>query len=134
MKILGHIEKSGKLWTVELPALHLFTQGTSKDDAYEMAVAVVEDIIGEPGFKCSLEKSGLYGFELSSNDDSRLLALLLRQQRLKSGLTVREASLRLGSNSPNAYGVYEQGRAKPTLEKLQKLLKAVDADIDLKVG
>ena len=36
-----------------------------------------------------------------------MLALSLRRQREKSGSTVREASERLGSKSPNAYAQYE---------------------------
>lgn len=41
-----------------------------------------------------------------------MLALSLRRQREKSGLTIREAAERLGSKSPNAYAQYEKGRIR----------------------
>ena len=56
------------------------------------------------------------------------LALLLRRQRERQGLTLAEAAERLGQSSRNAYARYEQGKAMPTLEKLEQLLQAVAPD------
>ncbi|MDX8431773.1 MAG: helix-turn-helix transcriptional regulator [Candidatus Algichlamydia australiensis] len=62
-------------------------------------------------------------------DNKILLALSLRRQREKSGETVREASARLGSKSPNAYAQYEKGKTKIPLEKYDLLLKASNPHI-----
>ena len=124
----GTIYKDGKFWLAEIPGLDLMTQGHSKKEAYEMAKSVVIDASGNSELKVDLIKTDAYTFLICSNDMDTLIPLLLKKQRMKAGLTVLEASRRLGSNSPNAYGVYEQGRAKPTLEKLSSLLAAVNPE------
>ncbi|MEN8151491.1 MAG: helix-turn-helix transcriptional regulator [Planctomycetota bacterium] len=62
----------------------------------------------------------------------RLVALLIRRVRARSGRTLHEVAELLGSSSPNAYGRYEQGRASPTVGKLVELLQAVDCELVLK--
>jgi len=64
-------------------------------------------------------------FEIGANRVGVLLALLLRRLRERQGLTLAEAAERLGQRSKNAYARYEQGRAMPTVEKLEQLLKAI---------
>ena len=56
------------------------------------------------------------------------MALLLRRQRESRGLTLAEAAERLGQRSKNAYARYEQGKAMPTVEKLEELLQAIAPD------
>lgn len=53
-----------------------------------------------------------------------LTALLLRCQRLRRGLTLAEATRRLGARSLNSYARYEQGRSVPSIERLNELLAA----------
>jgi transcriptional regulator with XRE-family HTH domain len=53
------------------------------------------------------------------------VALLLRRQREKSGLTLAQVAARLRQKSRNAYARYERGDAVPTIEKLEELLAAV---------
>jgi transcriptional regulator with XRE-family HTH domain len=53
------------------------------------------------------------------------LALLLRRQRERHGLTLAQAAERLGQRSKNAYARYEQGKSMPTVEKLEQLLQAI---------
>src|SRR3990167_1315341 len=70
-----------------------------------------------------------YGKEVvgvTSNDTKLLLALSLIKQREKSGTTVREASERLGSKSPNAYAQYERGKTSISLDKYEALLMAAN--------
>lgn len=38
----------------------------------------------------------------------------------------REAAKRMGSTSPNAYARYEQGMVKPSFQKYEQLLHAVN--------
>jgi transcriptional regulator with XRE-family HTH domain len=51
---------------------------------------------------------------------------MLKRQREAHSLTLVEVARRLGRKSPNAYARYEQGKSLPTLEKLNKLIKAID--------
>jgi transcriptional regulator with XRE-family HTH domain len=60
-----------------------------------------------------------------------LVALLLRRQREKRGISLAEAAKRLEQKSRNAYARYEQGQTVPTVEKLEKLLKAIAPDQEL---
>ena len=122
----GRIYKDGKFWLVEIPGLNLMTQGRNKAEAYRMAKSVVVDSVGKVGLKLTLTKQAKECFLVTSEDSDVLIPLLLKKQRQKANLTVAEAAERLGSKSPNAYGVYEYGRARPTVKKLQQLLAAVD--------
>ena len=132
----GRVYKSGKFWLAEIPRLDLLTQGRSKTEAYKMARSVIEDSIGIPGFKITIKKSDGNNFYAIASDQDIALAFLFRRLREQQGLTVREASRKLGSNSPNAYGVYEQGRSKPTLGKASELFDAMELTkpIIFKVG
>ncbi len=63
---------------------------------------------------------------ITSNNNKLLLALSLRRQREKSGSTVREASERLQSKSPNSYAQYEKGKTRISLDQYEKLLYAAN--------
>ena len=129
----GQLIKDGEFWIVEIPTLNLMTQGRTKEEAYKMAKSVVLDASGSSKLKIDMTKTGTHTFSIFSEDFEILIPLLLKKQRQKAGLTVLQASNRMGSNSPNAYGVYEQGRAKPTLEKLNELLSAVNQGHQIKL-
>jgi predicted transcriptional regulator len=80
------------------------------------------------GFRATVYPTGRTTFEIGGNRINVLLALLLRRQRERQGLTLAQAAERLGQRSRNAYARYEQGRAMPTVEKLEQLLKAIAPD------
>jgi len=126
MRIEGRMWKEGKFWVVEIPALDLMTQGLSKSEAYRVAGTVVEDVVGKEGFHVTVHKMGKDHFVLEANDSSALIPLMLKRQRVKKGLSVREASALMGSNSPNAWGAYEQGKRAPTLDQLERMIKALN--------
>lgn len=126
MKFEGSLTKEGKFWVVEIPGLDLMTQGKSKAEALTMARSVVEDIIGKPRFKATVEALPNNKFSVSSTDTGELVALMLQRQRAKHGLTLMEVAGRLGSKSPNTLGAYEQGKREPSLGQLEKLLQAID--------
>ena len=126
MKLEGNIFKDGKFWLAEIPLLDLLTQGHSRKEAYVMAKDVVISALNKPTVKITLEKGPDDTFFISASDSRELIALMLKQLRRKQGFTVRQASAQMGSSSPNAYGVYEQGRSAPTLEKLEELIGVVE--------
>jgi hypothetical protein len=130
MRLEGKIWKDGKHWLVEVPALNAMTQGRTKREAYMMLEDLVETMMDSPGFEATAYPQSDDRLELGSNNVKLLVALLLRRQREKRGITLAEAARRLDQKSRNAYARYEQGRAVPTVEKLEELLKAIAPDED----
>ena len=128
MRFPGRIKKDGRFWLVEIPAFDAITQGRTKREAFAMAEDLIETMAGAKGFRASVYPTGGETFEIGANDITVLLALLLRRQRERQGLTLAEAAEKLGQRSKNAYARYEQGKSKPTVEKLEQLLKAIAPD------
>lgn len=128
MRFEGRIKRDGRFWLVEIPAFDAFTQGRTKREALVMAKDLIETMAGTPGFKVTVYPGSRETFEVGANRVRMLLALLLRRQRERQGLTLAEAAERLGQRSRNAYARYEQGKAMPTVEKLEQLLKAIAPD------
>ena len=129
----GKIWKDGKFWLVEVPALDAMTQGKTRKETlamvedliFEMAKSYFEDEIDKDFYITVIDyKKNIVGITASNN--KLFLALSLRRQREKSGSTVREASERLGSKSPNAYAQYERGKTSISVDKYEELLIAAN--------
>jgi predicted transcriptional regulator len=125
MRFAGRIEKDGKHWLAEIPAFDAMTQGRTKREALAMAEDLIETLAGVRGFRAKVYPAAGGTFEIGGNRLGVLLALLLRRQRERQGLTLAEAAARLGQRSRNAYARYEQGRAMPTVEQVERLLEAI---------
>jgi predicted RNase H-like HicB family nuclease len=125
MRYTGRILKVDKYWAVEVPILDVVTQGRTRKEAYEMIADAIETLVNKEGFTVNVYPGEGEYFEIDSDDPTSLLALLLKRKRVKHGLTLAQASRRLGSSSHNAYARYEQGKIKPTVHMLDRLLKAV---------
>jgi len=128
MRFEGRVKKDGRLWLVEIPAFDAVTQGRTKREAFAMAEDLIETMADAKGFQVTAYPSGGEIFEIEANRIGTLIALLLRRQRERHGLTLNEAAERLGQRSRNAYARYEQGKAMPSVEKLEQLLKAIAPD------
>jgi len=132
MELESKVWKNKKHWLVEVSSLNIMTQGETREEALFM----IKDAIME--YMKYYFESDIEDFEISINDYKKsvigitannnklLLALSLRKQREKSGSTVREASERLGSNSPNSYAQYEKGKTRISLDQYERLLHAVN--------
>lgn len=132
MELEGKVWKNKKHWLVEVSSLNIMTQGETREEALFM----IKDAIMEymkyyfeseiEGFDIAINeyKKSLIGITATNN--KLLLALSLRRQREKSGSTVREASERLGSKSPNSYAQYEKGKTRISLDQYERLLYAVN--------
>lgn len=131
MRLTGRVRKDDRTWLIEVPMLDVMTQGRSRKDAFIMIADAIEMLANHRGFKVDVHPGPGGHFEVGSDDLATLIALLLRRQREMRGLSLGQVASRLGQSSRNAYARYEQGRATPTLEKLNELLAAVDADRDL---
>ena len=103
----------------------------SRKEGYEMAADLIEAIVDQQGFKATVEPVGNDRFYLGANNERALIALAFRRARERGGFTVRQASEKLGSNSPNAFGAYEQGRVTPKLDTFTKYLENLGSDMDL---
>ena len=119
-------EKRSKVWLIEVPLLDVMTQGTSKRNAIRMIADAIESLIDRRGFKVNVRPLNGAAFTVGANQESVLIALMLKRQREAHRLTLMDVARRLKSKSPNAYARYEQGKSVPTVEKLDQLMKAID--------
>ncbi len=130
MRFEGRIWKDGKHWLVEIPVLNAMTQGRTKKEAFDMAADLVETLVNVKGFTVQVHPFQGDNFELSSNNPRLMLALMLKRQRQRHGLSLAQVARKLKASSRNSYARYEQGLSMPTVEKLAELLSAV-SDTDL---
>ena len=132
MRFEGRIwkDKGSKYWLVEVPLLDVLTQGTSKVDAYSMIADAIECLINIKELKVDVRPVDGESFTVGANRESVMIALMLKRQREAHRLTLAEVARRLGQKSPNAYARYEQGKSLPTVEKLNKLMKAIDPEFE----
>lgn len=133
MRFQGQIYKDGKHWLAEVPVFDAMTQGRTRREALDMIADWFATLVDRPDFSlrvCSIDRAT---FEVGSDSPRAMISLLLRRQRQTSGLSLAQAAQRLGAKSRNAYARYEQGRAVPTVEKLDELLKAVAPEQDIVV-
>jgi hypothetical protein len=132
VRLQGLIWKSKKShrWLAEVRDLDLVTQGTSRLDAAHMLQDAVEALVSTKGFRVEVRLQGRRRCWVRSNDDARLVALMLRRLRAREGLSVREVAARLGSKSPNAYAQYETGRVAPSLDTLTRLVSALNPSLE----
>lgn len=127
VKFEGKVFKSGRYWPIAVPALYIITQGRSKQDAYKMIKEAVLIHINRAGFEVEIIPLPDNKFILRAKrneDDKYLIALLLKQQRAKYGLSTAEVARRLGI-SKHAYAQYEQARSLPSLTKIEEFIHAM---------
>jgi len=127
IKFEGNVFKSGKYWPIEVPALYIFTQGKSRRDAYSMIKEAVEIRVNRPDFEVDVVPLPENKFILRAKrneDDKYLVALLLKQQRAKYGLSTADVARRLGITK-HAYAQYEQARSLPSLTKIEEFIYAM---------
>ena len=132
MKLEGKIWKSStrRYWLAEVRDLDLVTQGTGRRDAADMLRDAIESQVNRAGFLVNVETDRDGRCTIGSNNDSLLVAFMLRALRAREGLSVREVARRLGAKSPNAYAQYETGRVAPSIDTLSRLLAALNPEFD----
>lgn len=130
MKIAGRVWKSKKdtLWIVEVPFLDFMTQATTKEEIPEMVKDAIELLIDDPSFSVNvtvIDNTVL----IKSNNQKKLMALILKRQRIRCRLKLEDVAVQLKAKSINDYAQYEQGKHMPSFEKFEKLLKAIDPNL-----
>ena len=110
---------------VLIPDLGVFTQGKNLKDCLKMAKEAVDltyDV------QSQVLSSGQTTFFVSANDSKKLIAGFLQTMRSNAGLSISEVAHRMGAKSKNSYAQYEQGKALPSLDKLDQLIRAMNPD------
>lgn len=128
VKFEGRVFKSGKYWPVTAPALGVTTQGKFKKDAYFMIKDAIELLVYRKGFSVRVVPLADDRFVLFTNtrtNDKYLVAMMLKNQRARAGLTIQDVADRLGVTK-HAYAQYEQARALPSLTKIEEFLRAMN--------
>ena len=133
MRLTGRIWKHGRFWLAEVPMLDAMTQGRSRPEALRMVADLVETMAGR-SLRVEVFPGPRGMFEIGSDDAAGLVAVMLRRQREKHGLSLADVARRLGARSKTAYARYEQGRSVPTVDKLFELLAAVAPGEDFVLG
>jgi len=113
--------------------LGVVTQGRTRREAFEMIADAVECLVDRKGFRVTVHSATGDYFEISSDSQPELVALLLRRQRAIHCLTLEQVARNLDARSLNSYARYEQGRAMPSVAKLSLLLSALSEGSDFVV-
>jgi hypothetical protein len=132
MRFEGRVwkDQGSRYWLAEVPLLDVMTQGTSKSNAYKMIADAIQSLIDKEGFRVNARLVGGESFTVGANQETLLIALMLKRQREAHRLTLQEVAHRLGQKSANAYARYEQGKTVPTVEKLSQLMRAIDPGLE----
>ena len=85
MRVQGRIFEDGGFWLAEVPILDAMTQGTSREDALDMAKDMVETLANRPGFSVTVQARADGNIELESDDVPGLAALIRQRSGALSG-------------------------------------------------
>lgn len=125
MRLAGRVWKEGRHWLAEVPLLDALTQGRTRAGALRMLADLVETMADRGGLAVQVFPGHGDELEIGTSDVAALVAVMLRRQRERHGLSLAEVARRLGARSKTAYARYEQGNSVPSVEKLFELLAAV---------
>ncbi len=128
MKLEGKVFKDGKYWISEIEMLDLCTFGTNKKDAAVMMADAIEELIDNEDFHAEVDSQEDNIFTIRTNDDSKVISLILKRQRTKRNLSIADVAKRIGSSSRNGYARYERTSTKISFAKFIELYKAITTD------
>lgn len=136
MMITGRLWKDGTWWLAESEIADVCTQGRSRKDAARMLADAFETLIDRPGCKVFVVDWGRADGEVTieASEPAALAAFMLQRLRQRSGKSLSQVAQAMGRSSKNAYARYEQGRAVPTIEMFDELLRAVSSETTLIIG
>jgi hypothetical protein len=132
----GRVYKEGKFWIIEVPDLDLMTQGHTKDEAYEMLVDLLKTASDSGHFRPDIARHRNNTFLLRGRDEQSerdLIALLLKRQRARAGLSLSDMARLLKAKSKNAYARYEHGESVPSPIQMEKILGVMGLNFEMRV-
>lgn len=133
MVISGSYFKCGKFWVADLPVIDASTQARRKDGLPKM-IADLFSSLSDRRIRMVVTLGNFGEITIEAFKDEILFPLILRRQREMSGLSQKEAARTLGYASVNAYAAYEQGQRHPSLDKAERLLRAVGGKRKLRIA
>lgn len=86
MRIEGRYSEERNYWAISIPGLALFTQGKSKEGAFQMVLDAVRDLLGDPEFQAEIEDLGGGRFHFVAGDGAVLTALVLGRGRMADSM------------------------------------------------
>ena len=132
MKLKGKLireKESG--YSISVESIGAFTQGETKEEALQMIKEAIELMVNQIDFQIQITSQSGNTFYIEGNKPCILFALWLRQNRIKQGFTLEDMRKKMGAKSKNEYAKYEKGKNQPSLEKIEKLIKAVKPKANL---
>ncbi len=125
-------------WHASAFSLGVTGSGATRRSALAKLALGVEELVeyympSRSSFEVTVEDDGESTIFVSANDTTRLIALLLRDQRGQLGMSLAEVAEEAGAKSRNGYAQYEQGKVMPTLSKLQEMLDIVAPELVLAI-
>ncbi len=132
----GKVYKEGKFWIIEVQDLDIMTQGRTKDEAYDMLEDLLKTASRREGFKADIARFANNTFLLRGRDErseADLIAILLRRQRARAGLSLNDMARLLKAKSKNAYARYEHGESVPSPIMMEKILRVMGLTFEMRV-
>lgn len=134
MMFVGRIWKDGSFWLVEVGFADVLTQGRTRREAVAMLGDAIESLVNKPGFSVAVTDLGGEDVLVKASEPAALVALALKRQREKSGLSLADVARALNQASRNSYARYEQGTSIPSIEKIDELFRAVAPETPIIIG
>lgn len=129
----GKVYKGKKFWISESETLDAMTQGTSKGNAIEMLIDWIRLEVDKPGVKVKIVECPTGNLTIETSHDAAVVGVILRRERARRGLSVREVARLLGSKNPNSYAAYESGKREPSVSKFEELLHTLNPERKLQI-
>jgi hypothetical protein len=132
----GKVYKTGRFWIIEVPDLDLMTQGHTKEEAYDMLEDLLKTASNRDGFRPDIAKFRNNTFHLRGRDERSekdLIAILLKRQRARAGLSLADMTRLLKAKSKNSYARYEHGESVPSPIMMEKMLRVMGLTFEIRV-
>jgi predicted RNase H-like HicB family nuclease len=136
MVLIGRIAKQeDPFWSADVDAIGAHTQGTSREDAFDMLQSLIKLLVDRKGFVPTLSEigqddDGATIVYVTANEPALLAALVLKYQRQRHHLSLSDVEKKLGRD---AYARYEEGTAEPSIGEFTELLAAVAPELVMTV-
>lgn len=107
------------------------TRNAACRDMRNMIVHLAQEWVGP--LEVTVTHDGEHTVHVSANDSSRLIAMVLHQQRAHQNYSLAKAAKVLGARSRNSVAQYETGKIDPSLGKLTELMASLAPDYVLAI-
>lgn len=103
MRFSCKLIKDDKFWLVDIPIIDAMTQGCTKEEAYEMAIDLIETFINESDFKATIHIGPNDTFEISGSDPQKMEELVLKRKNIH-----RNVKIYIGKQNETDFFILEE--------------------------